>query len=78
MLGMEQLINQPKEVSALGKKRDVAKMLNQSLRSVDNHIANGCPVIKSSPRCCRFDMAEVMAWYKAKYGQQSRRSLASN
>lgn len=63
-------------MSPLGKKRDVATMLNVSLRSVDNYIADGLPHIKTSPRCCRFDLAEVRAWFKTKYGQQSRKAFS--
>ena len=59
-------------VDSFGTKRDVAKMLKMSVRSVDNYIASGCPVVKLSPRRCRFDMAEVKAWFKTQYGQQSR------
>lgn len=62
----------------LGDKQDVADMLKVSLRTVDNYIANGCPVIKPTPRCCRFDLPEVMAWIKTKYGQQSRKSFSGN
>jgi len=58
----------------LGKKRDVAKMLNVSCRTVDNYIAEGCPFIKPSARCCRFDLADVKVWFKTQYGQQSRKS----
>jgi len=57
----------------LGKKKDVAAMLNRSIRSVDNFIAAGCPVLKLSPRCCRFDLDEVKKWFKDQYGQQARR-----
>ena len=65
-------------VAPLGKKRDVAKMLNVSPRTVDNYIAEGCPHIKPSPRCCRFDLADVKAWFKTQYGQQSRKGFAQN
>jgi len=58
---------------SLGNKRDVASMLKISVRSVDNYIADGCPVIKLSPRCCRFDLFEVKAWFKSQYGQQHRK-----
>jgi hypothetical protein len=65
-------------VVPLGKKRDAAKVLNVCVRSMDNYIAEGCPVIKPSPRCCRFDLAEVKVWFKEKYGQQSRKSYSKN
>ena len=64
--------------SPLGNKRDVAAMLKISVRSVDNYIADGCPVIKLSPRCCRFDLADVKSWFKAHYGQQSRKAFSQN
>lgn len=67
-----------RNTSPLGDKRDVASMLKVSLRSVDNYIASGCPVIKPSPRLCRFDLAEVKSWFKTQYGQQSRRGFAQN
>ena len=63
---------------ALDKKRDIAEMINVSVRSVDNLIADGCPHIKLTPRCVRFDRAEVKAWLKQKYGQQSRKIIAQN
>jgi len=55
---------------AFGTKRDVAAMLQMSVRAVDNYLAAGCPVIKLSKRRCRFDLAEVRAWFKKQYGQQ--------
>lgn len=61
---------------SLGTKRDVAAMLKMSVRSVDNYIMAGCPVIKLSPRRCRFDLLEVKAWFKTQYGQQSRKSFS--
>jgi len=59
-----------------GKKSDVAKMLNVSPRTIDNYLALGLPVIKLSPRCCRFDLPEVRNWFKNQYGQQSRKSYS--
>jgi hypothetical protein len=64
--------------SPLGNKRDVAAMLKISVRSVDNYIADGCPVIKLSPRCCRFDLSEVKSWFKTQYGQQTRKGFSHN
>ena len=55
-----------------GSKRDVAAMLQMSVRSVDNYLAAGCPVIMLSKRRCRFDLAEVREWFKTQYGQQRR------
>lgn len=62
-------------VDPLGKKCDVAAMLNCAPRTVDNYLVQGCPHYKPSPRSVRFDMAEVKAWYKAKYSHQKRKSL---
>lgn len=87
---METLNPQPKEsydcyenvtktatlVPPLGDKRDVAAMLKLSVRSIDNFIQEGCPVIKLSPRCCRFDLVEVKEWVKNRYSQQGRAKLA--
>ena len=64
------------DIPRFGSKRDVASMLQMSVRSVDNFIANGCPVIKLSSRRCRFDLGEVRAWFKMQYGQQRRGKLA--
>ena len=56
-----------------GTKRDVAAMLQLSVRSVDNLVAAGCPVLRIGKRRCRFDLLEVAAWVKERYGQQLRR-----
>jgi hypothetical protein len=63
-------------IASLGKKCDVATMLKVSLRTVDNFIAQGCPFIKPTPRCCRFDLLEVKEWFKSKYGQQRRKNYS--
>ena len=63
--------------ASFGTKRDVAKMLKMSIRSVDNFLARGCPVIKLSPRCCRFDLAEVKNWFKQQYGERRLKAFAS-
>jgi len=57
-------------LTRFGSKRDVAAMLQLSVRSVDNLVAAGCPVLKIGKRRCRFDMSEVAGWVKEKYGQQ--------
>ena len=87
---MEIVNLQPKEIETdsqivadsitapLGKKRDVAKMINVCVRSVDNYIAEGCPHLKLSPRSVRFDLAEVKVWFKTQYGQQKRKSYSQN
>ena len=59
----------------LVKKPAMAKILAVSLRTVDNYMNEGCPYQKPSPRKVTFDVAEVMTWYKAKYGQQKRKSF---
>jgi len=45
-----------------GSKRDVAAMLQMSVRSVDNFVARGCPHLRVSSRRLRFDMDEVRRW----------------
>ena len=81
--GMNDHLNQTsmkivtESVLPLGTKRDVAAMLKMSVRSVDNYIMAGCPVIKLSPRRCRFDLLDVREWFKNKYGQQRRKSFAA-
>jgi len=55
-----------------GDKRDVAAMARVSRRTVDNFLADGCPHIKLGARRVRFDLAEVRAWLKQKYGTQRR------
>jgi hypothetical protein len=57
-------------LSRFGTKRDVAAMLQMSIRSVDMYLASGCPVVKLSQRRCRFDLLEVREWFKKQYGQQ--------
>ena len=64
------------EALVFGTKRDVAAMLKMSVRSVDNFISEGCPVIKVSPRCCRFDLVDVREWFKTQYGQQRRKRFS--
>lgn len=59
----------------LGDKRDVANMLGVSVRSVDNYLAEGCPHMKPTPRCVRFDLNDVREWFKTKYGQQCRKPI---
>jgi len=72
---MMSVTNSNMPVDPLGRKRDVAAMLNCAPRTVDNYLLQGCPHYKPSPRSVRFDMVEVKAWYQAKYGHQKRKSL---
>ena len=65
------------DIPRFGSKRDVAAMLQMSVRSVDNYLRAGCPVIKLSPRRCRFDLGEVQTWFKTQYGQQRRGELTT-
>jgi hypothetical protein len=55
-----------------GNKRDVARMLQMSTRSVDNYLAAGLPHIKVSSRRVRFDLGECRVWFKEQFGQQRR------
>jgi len=46
---------------ALLKRRDLARAINVSARTVDNwQKQKKIPVIKLSPRCCRFDLQSVL------------------
>jgi len=53
-----------------GTKRDVAVMLQLSVRSIDNLISSGMPHCKVGLRRCRFDLPDVREWFKAQYGVQ--------
>ena len=53
-----------------GTKRDVAAMLQLSVRSIDNLLSSGMPHCKLGLRRCRFDMPEVFAWFKSRYSVQ--------
>ncbi len=55
-----------------GSKRDVARMLQFSTRTVDNMLRQGCPHMKFGPRRTRFDLPEVASWFKEHYGTQRR------
>ena len=62
-------------ITPFGSKRDVAAMLQLSVRSVDNHIAAGMPHLKIGKRRCRFDLAAVREWMLAQYGVQRHGSV---
>jgi predicted DNA-binding transcriptional regulator AlpA len=64
-------------VPCYGSKRDVAAMLQMSVRSVDNFVARGCPHLRVSSRRLRFDMAEVRAWLSEQYHVQRRSKLTT-
>jgi hypothetical protein len=51
-----------------GSKRDLAKMIGLSVRSVDNYLAAGLPHIALSPRRIKFDLDECRQWFKQQYG----------
>lgn len=56
-----------------GDKRAVAVLAGGfSVRWVDMQLAHGMPHLKIGPRRVRFDLAEVAAWLKERYGQQRR------
>jgi len=55
-----------------GTKRDVARMLQMSVRTVDNFLAAGLPHVKISKRRVRFDIPECREWFKRNYGQQRK------
>lgn len=59
-------------VARYGGKRDVASMVQMSVRSVDNLVAQGCPHLKLGKRRVRFDMAEVRQWLADNFRTQRR------
>jgi predicted DNA-binding transcriptional regulator AlpA len=59
---LKPLANENANPTRYGSKRDVAQMVQMSLRSVDNFLRDGCPHLKLGKRRVRFDMAEVRAW----------------
>ena len=74
---------QPKEADEvqlvpLLNKPQIAKLLTCSKRTVDNYMADGMPHQKPSPRKVTFDSAEVLKWYKGKFGQQLRKPHSQN
>jgi hypothetical protein len=55
------------QVPRYGSKKDVAAMLQMSVRTVDNLVSRGCPALVISSRRLRFDMAEVRQWLADHY-----------
>lgn len=53
-----------------GTKRDVARMVGMSVRSISNFMALGLPHVKLSKRRVRFDLPDCRQWFKDKFGQQ--------
>lgn len=51
-----------------GDKTAVAEMTGLSRRTVDNFLAQGCPHLAVGRRRVRFDLEEVRAWLKERYG----------
>jgi len=49
-------------------KRVVAAANSVSVRTVDNWNRAGCPHVKISCRMARYDLFEVNAWLREKYG----------
>lgn len=57
-----------KKELGIGRKEDVAKMLGYSKRWVDDRMRfDGMPHFKTSPRSVRFDLNEVLKWFKETY-----------
>jgi predicted DNA-binding transcriptional regulator AlpA len=50
-----------------GSKKDVARMVQMSVRSVDNFLREGCPALHIGKRRVRFDLEEVRAWLADNY-----------
>ena len=54
------------------RKRALARANSVSPRTVDNWLAQGCPHLKISDRLTLFDLEEVSAWLKQRFGVQRR------
>lgn len=65
-------VNELAAVPRYGSKRDVAAMLQMSVRTVDNLVARGAPCLRISSRRLRFDMTEVRQWISETYRTQRR------
>lgn len=50
-----------------GSKKDVARMVQMSVRSVDNFLREGCPALRIGKRRVRFDLEEVRVWLADNY-----------
>ena len=59
-------------IPRFGTKKDVAAMLQFSVRTIDNLLLQGLPHMKIGARRCRFDLPEVAAWAKDRFGVQKR------
>jgi predicted DNA-binding transcriptional regulator AlpA len=62
-------------VPRYGSKKDVARMIQMSVRSVDNFLRDGCPHLKLSARRVRFDLDEVREWLAENFRTQRRGKL---
>jgi hypothetical protein len=64
--------SKPAAISPLapyGDKRDVARLADmRSLRWVDDQLTKGMPHLRLGKRRVRFDLEEVRAWLKERYG----------
>ena len=56
-------------------KKEIAQELGFSVRHMDNLLQQGCPHLKFSARSVKFDLAEVLAWSKDKFGIRRRGRL---
>jgi phage terminase Nu1 subunit (DNA packaging protein) len=53
-----------------GTKRAVADLMDMSIRSVNNFMSQGMPYVSFGARTIRFDLEEVRAWLKERYGKR--------
>jgi len=66
--GQSALATPPRYLS----KRDLAALVQMSVRWVDSICAAGCPHLKLGRRRVRFDLPEVQAWLTENYRTQRR------
>jgi hypothetical protein len=65
----------------LANRREIARLLGVSCRTVDSLCAQGLPHLLLGTRTARFNPAEVLAWCQRERGVRrngTRRSVATN
>jgi predicted DNA-binding transcriptional regulator AlpA len=66
--GQSSLASSPRYLT----KKDLAKLVQLSVRSIDNLLREGCPHLKLGRRRVRFDEIETRRWLADKFRVQRR------
>ena len=61
----------------LVKKPEMARLASVSTRLLESWMARGCPHVRFSYRCVRFDPVQVLGWVERKFGYSRRHSLGA-